>query len=77
VPDYKVTGIWRGPREPVEFQIRTEADAEMGSTFKSTIKDANDSNVVWLVFDKEGDRLFCVPWRLGITTSPLAAEMLE
>jgi len=35
-------------------------------------------NVVWLVFDRDGngDRLFCVPWTLGITTKPLEAETL-
>jgi hypothetical protein len=78
MPDYEVTGIWRAGRPTTDFRIRTDEEAEIGSTFESTIKDGMSRNVVWLVFDSEGDgdRLFCVPWTLGITTKPLEAETL-
>ena len=78
MPEYEVTGIWRAGRPTTDFKIRTDEEPEIGSTFESTIKDGMSRNVVWLVFDRDGngDRLFCVPWTLGITTKPLEAETL-
>ena len=78
MPEYEVTGIWRAGRPTTDFKIRTDEEPEIGSTFESTIKDGMSSNVVWLVFDRDGDsnRLHCVPWTLEITTKPLEAETL-
>jgi hypothetical protein len=76
MPEYQVTGIWRAGRPTTDFKIRTDEEAEIGSTFESTIKDGMSNNVVWLVFDRDGDsdRLHCVPWTHEITTKPIEAE---
>jgi hypothetical protein len=79
VPEYEVTGIWRTDRPTTDFKIRTGEEIELGSTFESTVKDGMSRNIVWLVFDRDGDtnRLYCVPWMPEITTTrPLEAETL-
>ena len=69
MPEYEVTGIWWGDREPEHFRIHA-LNVPMGSTFSI------DDNV-WLVFGTEGTKLWCVPWELGVLPTHLAIKELD
>jgi len=80
MPDYDVTGLWHGPREPSSFRIRTTDAADIGSTFIATVPDPDDKNkklhVVWLVFEIEPPtKVWVVPWR-GEKTCHLEVDLV-